>query len=111
MHTPCKMTIVIANLGFNASGLFVAIDRVAAERTVQSFEDLAGLVIAHFADEEKIGLPEGHLQQHKDLLAVATDLLGKLKSGAATLDDATVDFLKNWLKNHIKSTDIPTYGK
>lgn len=44
------------------AGLFTAIDILDSERTVESFESLAGLVIAHFADEEKAcGLSAAHL--------------------------------------------------
>ena len=44
------------------TGLFTAIDTLNAERTTASFEALAGLVIAHFADEEAQGcLSESHL--------------------------------------------------
>eukprot|EP01039_Chlorochromonas_danica_P009648 gene9648-10667_t len=94
------------------AGLFAAIDKLDAERTPAAFESLAGLVITHFADEEAAApLPPGHLQAHKDLLSVATAKLGELKSGAASVDDGLVTYLKNWLKNHIKGNDIPTYGK
>ena len=50
-------------------------------------------------------------QAHKDLLAVATAKLGELKSGAASVDDGLLDYLRSWLKNHIKVTDIPSYGR
>ncbi len=44
------------------AGLFTAIDTLAAQKTTAAFESLAGLVIAHFADEEKVKtLPAAHL--------------------------------------------------
>ena len=92
------------------AGLFAAIDQLDRERTAASFESLAGLVIKHFEDEETLGLTEAHKQIHKDLLSVAVAKLGELKSGAATVDDGLVDFLRNWLKNHIKGNDQPSYG-
>jgi hemerythrin-like metal-binding protein len=92
-------------------GLFNAIDALAEAKTPESFEAMAGLVIAHFADEEKeCNLSDAHKKMHTDLLAVATAKLGELKSGAATVDDALVDYLKNWLMNHIKQTDQNAYG-
>ena len=52
------------------------------------------------------------LQQiHKDFLGVAVAKLGELKSGAASVDDGLVTFVKGWLMNHIKGSDIPSYGK
>lgn len=41
-------------------GLFVAMDKLDQERTLASYESLAGLVIQHFKDEEELGLSEGH---------------------------------------------------
>ncbi len=94
------------------SGLFAAIDKLDQERTAASFESLAGLVITHFKDEEaEAELSAAHKQIHQDLLAVATAKLGELKSGAASVDDGLVAYLRNWLKNHIKGNDIPSYGK
>ena len=92
-------------------GLFDAIDALDAARTTESFEALAGLVIKHFADEEaECELSDAHKQIHADLLAVATGKLEELKGGAA-VDDGLVDFLRNWLKNHIKGNDMPSYGQ
>ena len=98
------------------AGLFAAIDKVEAEKTAASFEALAGLVIQHFKDEEAImtaagGVPAAHKKAHDDLLAVATAKLGELKSGKASVDAGLISFLQNWLKNHIKGSDIPSYGK
>lgn len=100
-----------AHMDEEHKGLFAAIDKLDAERTVGAFESLAGLVITHFKDEEaENNLSEGHKKIHQDLLAVATATLEKLQSGAATVDDGLVDYLRNWLKNHIKGNDIPSYG-
>lgn len=90
-------------------GLFTAIDAVEAERTVESFERLAGLVVQHFADEEQLGLTDAHKAIHVDLVNTAVAKLGELKNGAP-IDDALIAFLKDWLMNHIKGNDIPSYG-
>lgn len=113
------MTWSLVNTGLVAyvwtrppTGLFTGIDKLDRERTAASFEELAGLVIKHFQDEEAAAsLPEGHLKAHKDLLEVATATLGKLQSGEASVDDGLVDYLRKWLMNHIKASDIPAYGK
>lgn len=43
------------------AGLFAAIDRLDAERTLEAYESLAGLVIQHFQDEEaECGLSDSH---------------------------------------------------
>lgn len=42
-------------------GLFAAIDALDAQRTTESFEALAGLVIQHFKDEEaECNLSDAH---------------------------------------------------
>ena len=92
-------------------GLFAGIDRVDKERTTAAFEALCGLVVTHFTDEEKLGLPDAHKKQHEELKATAVAKLNDLKAGKCTVDDGLVTFLKNWLKNHIKGSDIPSYGK
>lgn len=91
-------------------GLFAGIDALNAERTLASYEALVGKVLTHFADEEKLGLSDAHLKMHKDLVDIATAKMGELKAGGA-VDDALVKLLQDWLMNHIKTTDIPTYGK
>ena len=89
--------------------MFTAIDILEKERTLASYESLVGLVVAHFEDEEKLGLSEVHLAMHKGLIDIATTKLGELKAGGV-VDDALVGLLQNWLKNHIKVTDQQTYG-
>eukprot|EP01083_Nonionella_stella_P162524 533625_1 len=92
-----------AEMDTEHEGLFTAINTLNGDRSVANYEALAGLVIKHFADEEAgNSLSEEHLAMHKDLLKTATDVLGKLKDGSATVDDALIDFLQKWLMNHIK---------
>jgi hemerythrin len=101
-----------AHMDEEHQGLFTAIDALDVARSAESFEALAGLVITHFADEEKeMTLPEEHLKIHKDFLEVATAKLGELKAGTATVDDGLMTFVKDWLMNHIISGDRPTYGQ
>ena len=99
-----------AHMDEEHAGLFTAIDRLDAERTLGAYEALAGLVIQHFKDEEAENtLSDAHRQIHADLLTVAVAKLEELKGGAA-VDDGLVNYLRNWLKNHIKGADIPSYG-
>ena len=64
----------------------------------------------HFAREEeffaKTGYPAAtHKKEHDDLVKQVLDLQARYKSGELALSLATVDFLKNWLINHIQGTD------
>lgn len=100
-----------AHMDDEHAGLFTAIDRLDAERSLEAYEALAGLVIQHFKDEEaECGLSDEHKQQHVDLLNIAVAKLGELQGGAA-VDDGLVAYLRSWLMNHIKGNDIPSYGQ
>ena len=92
------------------AGLFAGIDKLDAERSLAAYEELVGKVLTHFADEEKLGLSDAHVDMHKGLVEIATAKMGELKGGAA-VDDALVKLLQDWLMNHIKTTDMQTYGK
>ena len=50
-----------AHMDDEHAGLFTAIDRLDAERSLEAYEALAGLVIQHFKDEEaECGLSDEH---------------------------------------------------
>jgi hemerythrin len=66
----------------------------------------------HFAHEEKFfadtGYPDSaaHKKQHDDLTKQVLDVQAKYKSGATgTLSVEVLNFLKNWLINHIQGSD------
>lgn len=66
----------------------------------------------HFATEEKLfakyGYPEEkpHVEMHKKLVAQALDIQKKFKAGNALISMELMDFLKDWLVNHIQKTDM-----
>ncbi|NTV29170.1 MAG: bacteriohemerythrin [Candidatus Omnitrophica bacterium] len=70
----------------------------------------------HFKDEEgvmsKAGFPDlaKHRQVHKSLVTKVLDVQKKLKSGEAVVGSELLEFLKDWLVNHIKGTD-KKYGQ
>lgn len=65
----------------------------------------------HFSDEENLmrngGYPdlEPHIAQHRAFMAKAEDLRAQAAAGSATLDVALLEFLKDWLMNHIMQQD------
>ncbi len=62
------------------------------------------LIIAH-----RLALTEQKV--HRDVLAVMKDKHAELNEGKIKMvEDVFVTFLRNWLKNHIMGSDIPTYG-
>jgi len=65
----------------------------------------------HFAAEEeafrKTGYPEeaAHKKQHQDLVQQAVALQEKFNSGEMLLTQEVIEFLQDWLVQHIKGTD------
>ncbi|MFH2091682.1 MAG: bacteriohemerythrin [Pseudomonadota bacterium] len=75
--------------------------------------DLAQYTVFHFRFEEeelfkKYKYPEyeAHKKIHKDLVAQVGAFQEAFKSGKATVSMDLMDFLKDWLKNHIMKTDM-----
>jgi methyl-accepting chemotaxis protein/hemerythrin len=72
---------------------------------------LAEYTINHFFDEERsfaqTHYPEEvqHKTLHKKLLSQVTELIGKFNAGETLIAQDVVNFLQDWLINHIKGTD------
>ncbi len=72
---------------------------------------LAEYTINHFADEERsfaqTHYPEEtqHKALHKKLLEQVTELIGKFNAGETLIAQDVINFLQDWLINHIKGTD------
>ena len=65
----------------------------------------------HFSGEEDLmgqyGYPglDGHLAKHRDLAQSVLEFREKVDSGDAQIDQAFVDFLKDWVVDHVLSED------
>ena len=75
-------------------------------------DELVNYTKFHFEREERLfaktGYPAAfaHKQQHDDLTKQVLDVQTKYKGGAvATLSLDVMDFLRNWLVNHIQGSD------
>jgi methyl-accepting chemotaxis protein/hemerythrin len=72
---------------------------------------LAEYTINHFADEERSfaqsHYPEEtqHKALHKKLLDQVTELIGKFNAGETLIAQDVINFLQDWLVNHIKGVD------
>ena len=72
---------------------------------------LAEYTINHFADEERnfaqTRYPEEiqHKALHKKLLDQVTELIGKFNAGEPLITQDVINFLQDWLINHIKGVD------
>ena len=82
-------------------------------------KDILGKIISglisyagtHFKTEEKyfdrFGYPEtnSHKKEHSDFVQNVSEFKNKYDSGALTLSIEVMNFLNNWLQNHIKGSD------
>jgi len=84
---------------------------LAASIMQKTLGELIDYTDYHFSAEEKVfetfsypGL-KVHREQHRALLATARELQKDLLSGRAVLSDEVLDFLQDWVMNHILRTD------
>jgi len=79
-------------------------------------DGLANYTVTHFKEEEalmqKYGFPglAQHKVLHKDLISKVVEIQGKIKSGQASIGIELLQFLKDWLMNHIGEQD-KKYGE
>jgi len=75
-------------------------------------EGLVDYTEKHFSREEKLmqeyGYPqyEKHRSAHQNLMAQVADFKARLQSGEKTFSLELMAFLRDWLVNHIKGTDM-----
>lgn len=75
-------------------------------------DELVNETMTHFSSEEQMmmvnGYPdyEGHKREHRRLAATIRRLQEEFRAGKSDLNLDTMNFLKSWLKVHIKETDM-----
>merc|ERR1712112_388740 len=89
-------------------GLFEGVFACCEGNNQANLDALKAKVVAHFSYEEsqftgKIGNEAEHKAKHAEFLA-------KVGPVNAPLDDATVNYVKDWLVQHIKNTDFGYKG-
>jgi hemerythrin-like metal-binding protein len=86
--------------------------RESTQAMERILDRLVDYTVMHFSTEEQFfkqyDYPEReqHAAIHKKLVARVGDFQKKFKSGDATVSMDLMDFLKDWLVNHIKGTDM-----
>ncbi|WP_243544542.1 bacteriohemerythrin [Pseudodesulfovibrio tunisiensis] len=75
------------------------------------FEELREYTVHHFAHEESLFEEHhypamiGHQKEHTKLVDQVLELEKEFKAGRAAITNEVMEFLRNWLVNHIKGTD------
>ena len=74
-------------------------------------DDLANYTVYHFDAEEKIfhklhyAETSGHIKIHEELKAKVISFINRYKTGSENISMDLMNFLKDWLENHICKTD------
>lgn len=85
--------------------------RLGKDKAADILNELVDYTVTHFAFEEKLFKEHkyedltSHTIKHKELVAKVNDFNTKFTQGNAMLTMDLMDFLKDWLVNHIKGTD------
>ncbi len=85
---------------------------VGIEESGAILDELASYTVYHFGHEEKLfdahNYPEtdAHKKIHADLVKTVVDFQKQFKAGQASLSVDLMQFLTEWLKNHIMKTDM-----
>lgn len=75
-------------------------------------DELIEYTVKHFKDEEALFVnssypgKEKHLEEHNNLKKTVSELRAAFMEGNVLIGTDTIDFLKNWLVNHIMGTDM-----
>jgi hemerythrin-like metal-binding protein len=81
------------------------------EDTEKILSKLVNYTVFHFGAEEELfkstqyPLTEEHIQKHEDLVGKITEFQEAFKNNEADVSDELLDFLTDWLTNHIQGTD------
>ncbi len=87
-----------------------------AAATEQALQELIAYTQTHFADEERLMQQHGytefsaHKPIHEKLIAQVLEFEREFKAGRAGLNMELMEFLKDWLTEHILKTDVK-YGR
>jgi len=92
--------------------LFVSMEKGEGNNTLLSIlGELIEYTEYHFSAEEKVfekydyPFREDHVKQHNNFVSKAKELNKGMKEGSAVLTNEVLDFLQDWVVNHIMKTD------
>jgi hemerythrin-like metal-binding protein len=83
----------------------------AKEKSEKILKDMAEYAVYHFSTEEDLferynySLTEEHKQEHQAFVAKVQEFLNKYQKGDVMLSYEIMNFLKDWLLNHILVSD------
>jgi methyl-accepting chemotaxis protein len=88
------------------------LEKASPTKMLDTLKELANITTIHFANEEKYmkqySFPKfnEHYDKHKKILEQVGDFIGMLENGTAHIDEGFIDFLNEWLKDHILKEDM-----
>jgi hemerythrin len=94
-----------------AETLYQLIDTNNQDKFLNRLKQLVNLAQQHFQKEEELlkknQYPDysKHIKKHKRIMQEATDVIQKIQDNRYDIDDDFVNFLKDWILNHILTED------
>ncbi len=115
-----NMSVGVARIDKEHRGLIDLINLLHAEMMAGKGKDVLGQVLdkliaytkTHFAAEQTMfrthGYPQGaaHTKLHEELTQKVVALQTEFKAGKTVISSAILDFLRDWLTNHILKQDM-----
>ena len=101
-----KRLFTLLNKLFDAKG-----SNQERETLAGILSDLVKYAETHFATEERLmksyGYPDlaSHIEEHEEFIRKVRDFQQLFEDGKVLLDLSVLNFLLNWLKNHIQGSD------
>lgn len=83
----------------------------SSDRMSKTLKSLTDYTVFHFQAEEKLmqqyGYPDlaEHKKEHEEFILKVNDLNAKFSQGNLSLSMSVLNFLLDWVKNHIRQTD------
>ncbi len=87
------------------------VDQTSGQKLSGILKELTDYTVYHFGNEEQLfqkhGYPQAkeHLEEHKGFIARINAFSAELNSGKTKLTFQLMNYLKNWLLNHICGSD------
>lgn len=115
-----QLSVKIAQIDMQHKKLVDMVNEMFEAMQAGKGKDVLGKILAeliqytrtHFATEERLMQTHGyqdfaaHKKEHDDLAKQVLDLESKFKAGEPVMSSSVGTFLKGWLVNHIKGTDM-----
>jgi hemerythrin-like metal-binding protein len=114
-----KLELGVASIDSQHRNLVEILDRLHASAAagrcapdaIERMDELVTHVVRHYAHEESLMVEHGYMDggahrlQHESFKAQAAGLVARMKGGEDVLTPDTLEYLREWLTNHVTGPD------